>query len=253
MKKALTIAGLDPSGGAGVQADLRVFSALGVYGLSVAAALTAQNTSGVVSVLPVDHRFVKKQLSVLFSDILPDAVKIGMLYSGKNTAAVADIIKEHSLKNIVLDPVLVSSSGRHLAEKDMIRVLVRKLLPLCTVITPNIHEASVLSGITIGSSKDMERAAMTLRELGPETVIITGGHLEKTATDVIYDGRFHYLKSRKFRGEFHGTGCAFSSAVAAFLAQGKNTLDAAMLAKHFIKKALKTSSYLGKGMMILHI
>lgn len=253
MKKALTIAGFDPSGGAGIQADLKVFSAFGVYGLSVAASLTAQNTKGVNSAIAVDAQFVKKQLSVLLSDIKPDATKIGMLYSKSNVDAVAEIIRKFSLKNIVLDPVLVSSSGKPLAAKNMRLTLIKKLFPLCTVITPNIYEASVLAGIKIRDTDDMEKTAIRLRHLGPENVIITGGHLEKAAIDIFYNDNFHYLKGRKIKGEYHGTGCVFSSAITALLAKGENPLESARLAKNFMNKALRKSFYLGKGMMILDI
>lgn len=253
MKKALSIAGFDPSGGAGIQADLKVFRHFGIYGLSVVAALTAQNTFGVSSVLPVDRRFVKKQLSVLLSDIRPDAVKIGMLLSIDNAASVAGIIKKHALGNIVLDPVFISSSGKRLAEKEMSKALITRIFPLCTVITPNIYEASVLAGMKIRDADDMQKAAIRLRDLGPENVIITGGHLEKAATDIFYNGKFHYLKGRKTPGEYHGTGCTFSSAIAALLASGSNALHAAEQAKKFMNKVFKHSIESSGTMRLLRI
>jgi hydroxymethylpyrimidine/phosphomethylpyrimidine kinase len=210
MNKALTVAGFDPSGGAGVQADLKVFQALGVYGLSVVAALTAQNTGGVSDILPVPGKFVKKQLSVLLSDFIPEATKTGMLYSEANVEALVRIIRKYSLRNIVVDPVIVSSSGKRLVEKNTPHAIKKRLFPYCTVITPNIFEASVLTGTDIKNEDDMEKAAVLLKACGPECVIVTGGHLESSATDILYDGEFHYLKSRKVRGEYHGTGCAFS-------------------------------------------
>ena len=149
MKKALTIAGFDPTGGAGIQADLKVFQALGVYGLSVVSSLTAQNTEGVRDIMPVPGEFVKTQLSVLLSDIVPEATKTGMLYSESSVNVLAYIIRKYSLKNIVVDPVMVSSSGKRLVEKNTPIVLRKKIFPLCTVITPNIYEASVLTGIDI--------------------------------------------------------------------------------------------------------
>jgi hydroxymethylpyrimidine/phosphomethylpyrimidine kinase len=253
MKKALTIAGFDPTGGAGVQADLKVFHALGLYGLSVVSSLTAQNTEGVRDIMPVPGRFVKKQLSVLLSDLVPDATKTGMLYSEAAIEAVSYIIKKYSLKKIVVDPVLVSSSGKSLVEKNTPTALRKKIFPFCAVITPNIYEASVLSGIDIKTSADMEKAAVCLRAYGPENVIITGGHLEDAAMDVLYDGKFHYLKSRKIKGEYHGTGCAFSAALTAMLAKGYSVLDSAKEAKKFMNRALKKSFSAGKGMRLFNI
>ena len=253
MKKALTIAGFDPTGGAGVQADLKVFHALGIYGLSVVSSLTAQNTEGVREIMPVPDRFVKKQLTVLLSDVAPDATKTGMLYSEGAIEAVANIIKKYSLKNIVVDPVLISSSGEKLIEKNAPTALRKKIFPFCAVITPNIYEASVLSGIDIKTSADMEKAAVCLREYGPENVIITGGHLEDAAMDVLYDGKFHYLKSRKIKGEYHGTGCTFSAALTAMLAKGYSVLDSAKEAKKFMNRALKNSISAGRGMRLFNI
>jgi len=253
MKKALTIAGFDPTGGAGVQADLKVFHALGIYGLSVVSSLTAQNTEGVRQIMPVPSSFVKKQLTVLLSDLVPDATKTGMLYSESAIESVAYIIKKYSLKNIVVDPVLMSSSWKSLAEKNAHIALRKKILPFCAVITPNIYEASVLSGIDIKTSADMEKASVRLREYGPETVIITGGHLEDAAMDVLYDGKFHYLKSRKIKGEYHGTGCTFSAALTAMLAKGYSVLDSAKEAKKFMNMALKKSFSAGKGMRLFNI
>ena len=253
MKKALTIAGFDPSGGAGLQADLKVFQALGVYGLSAVAALTAQNTRGVDSVAPVSRQFLKKQLHVLLSDLVPDAVKMGMLLTDDNVRVVARIIREYSLQNVVLDPVLISSSGKRLAQRGVPKLLRQEILPLCRIITPNIHEASVLSGIKIRSQKEMEKAAVILKDKGPETVIITGGHLEGLATDVMYDGSFHYLRAKKRQGEYHGTGCTFSAAVTAFLAQGYPGIEAAEKAKMFMKKAFQKTLGTGRSMKLFVI
>ena len=253
MKKALTIAGFDPTGGAGVQADLKVFHALGIYGLSVVSSLTAQNTEGVGDIMPVPGRFVKKQLTVLLSDLVPEATKTGMLYSEYTIEAVAHIIKKYSLKNIVVDPVLVSSSGKKLAEKNAPFALRKKIFPFCSVITPNIYEASVLSGIDIKTRADMEKAAVCLRDLGPENVIITGGHLEDVALDVFYDGEFHYLRSRKVAGEYHGTGCTFSAALTAMLAKGYSVPDAAKEAKKFMNRAFRKTFGTGGKMRLFRI
>jgi hydroxymethylpyrimidine/phosphomethylpyrimidine kinase len=253
VKKVLTIAGFDPSGGAGIQTDLKIFRAFREYGLSVVAALTAQNSKGVSAVMAVDAAFVRKQLMAVLSDFIPDATKIGMLYSRANVRAVSSVIRKYALRNVVLDPVVRSSSGKRLAEEDTLEVMRKKLLPLCTVVTPNINEASLLTGITVRDRRGMEKAAMRLREYGCGVVIITGGHLEKIAMDLFYDGEFHYLSSRKISGEFHGTGCAFSSAVAASLAMGNTALDAAKTAKRFMNSSLKRSFGKGTGMRLLDI
>lgn len=253
MKKALTIAGFDPCGGAGLQADLKVFQALGVYGLSAVAALTAQNTQGVDSVEPVSSTFLKRQLDLLLYDLMPDAAKLGMLLTEDNVRVAARIIRKYSLKNLVLDPVMISSSGKKLAQRNVPGLLSEKILPLCQVITPNIHEASVLSGLQIRSRGEMEKAAAILKERGPDTVIITGGHLEGFATDVIYDGSFHYLRAKKRQGEYHGTGCTFSAAVTAFLARGYSSLEAAKKAKEFMAKAFHEAIRAGSGMKLFAI
>ena len=253
MKKALTVAGFDPTGGAGIQADLKVFRALGVYGLSVVSSLTAQNTEGVRGVMPVPGEFVKTQLSVLLTDIVPEATKTGMLYSESSVTVLAHIIRKYSLKNVVVDPVMVSSSGKRLVGKNTPTALRKKILPLCTVITPNIFEASVLTGIDIKTRADMEKAAVCLKSYGPANVIVTGGHLEGVALDILYDGEFHYLRSRKKEGEYHGTGCVFSAALAALLAKGLSVRAAAEGAKRFMTTALKKSFSTGRGMKLLNI
>ena len=253
VKKALTIAGFDPSGGAGIQADLKVFHALGVYGLSAVAALTAQNSAGVAGVQPVEGRFLKKQLQILLADLTPDATKVGMVLTAGNVGIVAGVIRDYALKNVVLDPVMISSSGKRLSARTVPGLLKEEMLPFCTVITPNIHEASVLSDIKITSKKDMEKAAVLLRALGPDTVIVTGGHLSGNAVDVVFDGSFHYLKARKQRGEFHGTGCIFSSALAAFLAKGFPVPAAANMAKEFMTRAFFKTYGTGRGMRLFVI
>ena len=250
MKKALTIAGFDPSGGAGLQADLKVFQVVGVYGLSAVAALTAQNTRRVESVEQVSRRFLRKQLDVLLNDLVPDATKMGMLLSKDNVKVAALIIKKYALNNVVLDPVIISSSGKRLAEPGLPALIRKLLLPLCDVITPNIHEASVLSGLKIRSQEDMKKAAVILKDLGPGTVIITGGHLEGLALDVMYDGSFHYLRAKKRQGEYHGTGCTFSAAITAYLAQGYSSLEAAKKAKEFMAKAFQKAIRTGSGMKL---
>lgn len=253
MKIALTIAGSDPSGGAGLQADLKVFRVFEVHGLSVVSAITAQNTEGVDSVLPVEKDFLSKQLRILLSDIKPDAVKTGMLYSRWAVGLVAEIFREYSLSNLVIDPVTVSSTGISLVEDGTLDALREKLFPVSKVITPNIYEASVLTGIIIEDKKDIEKAAKVLRGMGPEVVVITGGHFEEVALDLFYDGNFHGIESKKIEGEYHGTGCAFSAAIAALLALGNNPLESVKKAKEFINKAITGAYRLGKGMGLLDI
>jgi len=254
MKAALTIAGSDPTSGAGLQADLRVFRAFGVHGLSVAAALTAQNTEGVSSVLPVDKDFLSEQLDVLLKDISPDALKTGMLFSRWAVNAVAEKIRKYSLKNLVIDPVTISSSGKSLVEDGTLDAIKEQIFPLAKVITPNIYEASVLTGISIENVAQMEEAAKELKKMGTENVIITGGHLETRALDLYYDGsNFHSLESEKREGEYHGTGCAFSAAITACLALGYSPLKSAKRAKEFMNNAIANAYRLGKGMGLLNL
>jgi hydroxymethylpyrimidine/phosphomethylpyrimidine kinase len=253
MTIALTIAGFDPSGGAGIQADLRVFTGFDVYGLSVAAALTAQNSMGVRAVRPVESNFVQRQLTVLLSDLRPDALKTGMLHSKANVAVVAEMINKYRLRNIVVDPVLLSSTGRRLSEKGTAGALRDKLLPLTTVVTPNMHEASALAGIEIRDIDDMQRAAVILHGLGVENVIITGGHLEDAAVDVFYNGSYALLKGKKIAGEYHGTGCRFSAVITALLAKGFGALDAARQAKTFMRQSMKNTFSTGKGMRLFYV
>jgi hydroxymethylpyrimidine/phosphomethylpyrimidine kinase len=253
MKVALTIAGSDPTGGAGLQADLKVFRSFKVHGLSVVSAITAHNTKKFDSVFPVDQDSFKKQLHTLLSDIRPDAIKMGMLYSNWAVEIVEEIIKEYLLGNFVIDPVTVSSSGISLVAEGTLDALRERLFPLSKVITPNIYEASVLTGIRVEDKKGMEEAAKVLKGLGPEGVIITGGHLKEVAVDLYYDGEFHYMKSKKIEGEYHGTGCVFSSAITASLALGNTPIESVIKAKEFIVKAIKKAHYPGKGMGLLYI
>jgi hydroxymethylpyrimidine/phosphomethylpyrimidine kinase len=253
MKTALTIAGSDPTGGAGLQADLKVFSAFGVHGLTVLSALTAQNSEGVDTLFPVDRDCIERQLHVLLSDIRPHAIKLGMLYKTTTVELVAEVFKKYSLNNLVIDPVTVSSSGMNLVEDAMLDVLRDELFPLSKVITPNIHEASVLTGMEIKDKKDMEDAVLGLKEMGPEVIVITGGHLGETALDLYYDGEFHILKGAKMKGEYHGTGCVFSAGITALLALDHSPLEAVSRAKDFVKNAMEKAHRPGRGMSFLHI
>jgi hydroxymethylpyrimidine/phosphomethylpyrimidine kinase len=253
LKTALTIAGSDPTGGAGLQLDLKVFKTFGVHGLSVVAALTAQNTQGVDSIFPVEKDPLEKQLRTLLSDIKPDAMKIGMLFSDWSVQVVADMLKEYALGNVVIDPVTVSSSGMGLVDEGTLDLIRENLFPLSRMITPNIYEASVLTGIMIEDRKGMEEAAQALKGMGPEIVLITGGHLDEIAIDLFYDGEFHAVEGEKIKGEYHGTGCAFSAAVTACLALGYTPLQAVRRAKEFIHNAIKKAYHPGKGMGLLHV
>lgn len=254
MRTALTIAGSDPTGGAGLQADLKVFKAFGLHGLSIPAALTAQNSSEVVEILSVEKDFFIKQIEILLKDIKPHAMKTGMLYSPWLIDIIAGAIKEYSLENLVIDPVTVSSSGTSLVEDGTLDRIRDILFPAARVITPNIYEAGVLTGINIEDKKDMEQAAIELKKMGPEAIVITGGHLEKVTLDLYYDGiTFASLESPKIKGDYHGTGCAFSAAITASLALGHSTLDSVRTAKEFVTESIRKAYHIGGGMGILNL
>jgi hydroxymethylpyrimidine/phosphomethylpyrimidine kinase len=219
----------------------------------VAAALTAQNSAGVKAVRPVESGFVRKQMTVLLADMKPDALKTGMLHSRANVAVVAEMIIKYRLRNIVVDPVFLSSTGRQLAEQGTGKAVRAKLLPVTTVVTPNMHEASVLAGIEVRNIDDMKKAAVILHGLGAENVIITGGHLEDTAVDVFFNGTFVLLKDSKKPGEYHGTGCRFSAVITALLANGSGVLEAAQQAKTYMRQAMKKTFSTGKGMRLFNV
>ncbi len=251
---ALTIAGSDPSGGAGLQADLKTFQSLGVYGISVPTVLTSQNSEGVHSIQELPPVFFRNQMDVLLQDIKPDALKTGMIYSSAFIQIIAEKINEYSLKNLVIDPVTVSSTGVMLIDEGVMDELKRYLFPLAKVITPNTNEASVLTGIEINNEKDIKEAAVKLRESGPETVIITGGHLHGNAEDLLFDGDdFLTLENDRLEGEFHGTGCVFSSAITACLAKGYDVKESFVKAKEVVWNAMKSGITLGKGMRVLKV
>lgn len=253
-KIALTVAGSDPSGGAGFQADVRTFQSMGVYGLSVPSVLTAQSTQGVYSIHEVPSAFMEEQLDVLLKDIIPGAVKTGMLYCTETVAAVAGKISQYSLKNLVIDPVAVSSTGVKLIEEKGLDAIRTELFPLAKVITPNIYEAAVFTGKEIESKEDMKAAAVRLRESGPDAVIITGGHLEDKAEDMLFDGGgFTFFENEMLEGEFHGTGCVFSAALTAGLARGHSLKEAFFKAKEFTYSAMKNALSAGRGMKVLGI
>jgi len=254
MKSVLTMAGSDPSGGAGLQADLKVFISMGTYGLSVPTVLTAQNSEGVIDIQEVSSDFFMKQLDVLLSDISPDAVKIGMVYTSDIVEIIARKVREKSLVNVVLDPVTVSSSGSPLLKEGTLEAIRDHLFPVSRVITPNVYEASALTGIEINNVADMKSAAVKLLDLGSESVIITGGHLKGYAIDLLFDGQDYIeLESERLEGDFHGTGCAFSSAVAAGLALGYDVRESAVKSKDLVLKAMESAIQIGKGMKMLNL
>ena len=253
MKAVLTIAGSDPTGGAGLQADLKVFKSFGVYGFSVVSAITAQNTLGVDSVFPVDRDSFEKQLRVLLADIRPDAIKIGMLYSTWAVDILEELFSQNGSRNVVIDPVTVSSSGMSLVDEGTLDLIRSKLFPLSRIITPNIYEAAVITGIMIEETNGIKEAARSLKSMGPEVVVITGGHLEGKAVDLYFDGTFHVIEGEKIKGEYHGTGCSFSSAVTALLALNYTPLESVRKAKEFVRDAMKKSYYPGRGMGLLNL
>lgn len=249
MRRALTIAGSDSGGGAGIQADLKAFAALGVYGMSALTAITAQNTVGVLGVYELPAEFVGLQIDAVVTDIGVDAVKTGMLANADIIAVVAAKVREHNLPNLVVDPVMVAKSGDPLLREDARESLVRLLFPLALVVTPNLPEAQVLTGLRIESVEDMKEAAVAIAELGPRYVVVKGGHLAGESVDVLYDGRDFTLfpSPRVETRNTHGTGCTFASAIAAGLAKGLEVVEAVREAKAFITTALRHSLALGRG------
>ena len=249
MKTALSIAGSDCSGGAGIQADLKTMTVNGVYAMSALTALTAQNTTGVTGILEVSPDFLALQLDAIFTDIFPDAVKIGMVSSAPLICTIAEKLEQYWAKNIVVDPVMVSTSGSRLLQSDAVTALVTHLLPLATLVTPNIPEAEVLSGLSIGTREDMERAARTIFDRCGCTVLLKGGHRVQDASDILYDGTtVRWFEGRRIQNSnTHGTGCTLSSAIAANLAKGYSTEAAVQRAKDYLSGALESMLDLGKG------
>ncbi len=248
-KTVLTIAGSDSSGGAGIQADLKTMTALGVYGMSAITALTAQNTTGVAGIFETDPAFVGLQLDSVFTDIFPDAVKIGMV-SGKETIRViAQKLREYHARNVVLDPVMVSTSGSRLLAEDAMGILAGELLPLSAVLTPNIPEAEILAEMKIENEAQMEEAGEKISKRYGGAVLVKGGHQISTANDVLYrDGEWIWFRgSRVDNPNTHGTGCTLSSAIACGLAEGKSVEKSVRCAKEYLTGALASGLDLGKG------
>ncbi len=250
MKTVLSIAGSDPSGGAGIQADLKTFCAYKVYGMAVIASLTSQNTAGVQDVYHVPSAFLVKQLKAIYEDIRIDAVKIGMLGTLENVIAVSQFIEETKVPNVVLDPVLISGSGRPLLEEDAVQILKDTLLNLCTIVTPNLMEASVLTGMKVTDVSSMKEAATALfMKTGAKNVLIKGGHLEGKAIDILFDGtKFETYEAPKVLKNTHGTGCTLSAAIAAGLARGFELKEAVSKAKGYVLSGIKSGfDDIGKG------
>lgn len=249
MKTVLTIAGSDSSGGAGIQADLKTITAHKLYGMSAITALTAQNTMGVYGVLESTPEFLKQQLDCVFTDIFPDAVKIGMVSSIPLIETIAAALSVYRAVNVVLDPVMVSTSGCRLMAEDACEALMKRLLPLADVITPNIPEAEVLSGLVIRSPEDMVEAAKKIAADYTGAILIKGGHDLSTANDFLYtrEGGCWFYGERIENENTHGTGCTLSSAIASNLAQGYGMADSVKRAKEYISGALRAGLNLGRG------
>ncbi|MBP3324577.1 MAG: bifunctional hydroxymethylpyrimidine kinase/phosphomethylpyrimidine kinase [Clostridia bacterium] len=249
MKTTLTIAGSDCSGGAGIQADIKTMTMNGVYAMSAITALTAQNTTGVYGILDASPEFLKAQLDAVFTDIYPDAVKIGMVSSKELIEIIAGRLEFYNAKNIVLDPVMVATSGSNLLKTDAVNTLTEKLLPIASLVTPNIPEAEVLSDIVIEDEAGMKQAAKYIGDTYGCAVLIKGGHSINDANDLLYEGgNFTWFKGKRIaNNNTHGTGCTLSSAIASNLAKGFDLKESIEKAKEYISCALNARLDLGKG------
>lgn len=249
MKNVLTIAGSDSCGGAGIQADLKTFSAHGTYGMSVITAVTVQNTQGVFGCQDIESDIIKGQIDAIFTDIEVSAVKIGMVSQIETICVIADKLKQYQPQNVVLDPVMISKSGFDLMKAEAKDTLIKKLIPLAYVITPNIPEAEVITGFEIKDIASMEKAAKKIYEMGAKNVLIKGGHLKNNATDLLFDGEkiITFETKRISTKNTHGTGCTLSSAIASNLANGEIVDQAVKHAKEYITTAIEHSLAIGKG------
>ncbi|WP_298816757.1 bifunctional hydroxymethylpyrimidine kinase/phosphomethylpyrimidine kinase [Chloroflexus sp.] len=249
LPRCLTIAGSDSGGGAGIQADLKTFSALGGYGMSVLTAITAQNTVGVQAVFELPATLVAQQIDSVVTDIGVDAVKTGMLANAEIIAVVAEKARLYRWPHLVVDPVMVAKSGDPLLRSDARAALISLLFPLATVVTPNLPEARALTGLEITTIGEMEQAARAIHAMGPRWIVVKGGHLEGDSVDVLFDGeRFSYFSSPRIETRHtHGTGCTFASAIAVGLARGLSVPEAVQQAKEYITTALRHAPGLGQG------
>ena len=254
VRTALTIAGSDSGGGAGIQADLKTFAALGVFGTSALTAITAQNTLGVTAVHEIPPEIVAAQIDAVLTDIGADAVKTGMISSSENIRVVAAKVREHGISTLVVDPVMVATSGDRLLREDAVDALRTDLLPLATVATPNLPEAAVLIGREVSSLEGMREAARAIVDLGVRSVIVKGGHLVGDAVDVFYDGStFTELPARRIATtSTHGTGCTLASAIAALLARGEPLDSAISNAKVYVTAAIERAYPIGQGHGPIH-
>ena len=249
MYKALTIAGSDSSGGAGIQADIKTMTAHGVYAMSVITALTAQNTTGVTGIMDVSKEFLEEQMDCIFTDIVPDAVKIGMVSSEGLIRSISKKLKQYGAKNVVVDPVMVATSGSRLITEEATSVLKEELFPLADLLTPNIPEAEVIAEIKIETREDMVKAAKMIYNRYGCPVLCKGGHFGNDANDLLYiGGEIHWLKGERLNNpNTHGTGCTLSSAIASNLSKGYSMIEAVKLAKTYVAKAIADNMNLGKG------
>lgn len=249
MRTALSIAGSDSSGGAGIQADMKTMATNGVYAMTAITALTAQNTTGVRAIMEVTPEFLKQQIDAVFEDIRPDAVKIGMVSSAALVEVIAERLVRYQAENIVVDPVMVATSGSVLSQDSAVGVMKEKLLPLATVITPNIPEAQILSGMTIENEQQMEQAAKQIGDSCGCAVLCKGGHSINDANDLLYaDGEFTWFHGKRIDNpNTHGTGCTLSSAIASNLAKGYDLKTSIQRAKDYISGALASMMNLGHG------
>jgi hydroxymethylpyrimidine kinase/phosphomethylpyrimidine kinase len=248
--RALTIAGSDSGGGAGIQADLKTFTVFGVYGMSAVTALTAQNTRGITGVHVVPASFIRQQIEAVLDDIGVDAVKTGMLVNSEVVRAVAGALRDHAFQNLVVDPIMAAGTGAALLEPEACEALVRHLVPLASLVTPNIYEAERMTGVAVKSVSDMHRAAAALIERGARACLVKGGHLGgDLAIDVLHDGaRTHELSAPRMSVRHtHGTGCQLSAAITANLARGRPLAEAVAQAKRFITTAIAHGLAIGEG------
>jgi len=248
MKRVLSIAGSDSGGGAGVQADIKTITSLGAHALTVITALTAQNSLGVSAIHPIPPGFIACQIKAIVEDRPPHSVKVGMVFTAGAVKTVSRMIAAYRLSPVVVDPVLRASTGRLLLEPDAIRLLRDRLLPLATVVTPNLHEAELLTGKRVRTLREMERAALEIFRMGPR-VVIKGGHLKRESSDLLFDGKdLTVFPGKKIVStSTHGTGCVFSSALATFLALGKNLNEATQSAHDLVRKAIRGGYSAGRG------
>ena len=249
MKTALSIAGCDSSGGAGIGADIKAMTLNGVYAMSVVTALTAQNTTGVRAIQEATPEFLKDQIDAVFEDIRPDAVKIGMVSSAELIQVIAERLAYYKAENIVVDPVMVATSGSELMKTDAVSVLTRELLPLAALVTPNIPEAEVLSGMSVQTKEDMERVAKVIGDTYGCAVLLKGGHSINDANDLLYaNGNYKWFSGKRINNpNTHGTGCTLSSAIASNLAKGYDLETSIRRAKDYISGALAAMLDLGQG------